>query len=55
MMHWRQDKDDWLEASPEDYRHWGPPPSVWQEVRPVLGWVVAAGVGYVLATCGVWG
>lgn len=55
MTDWRQDKEEWLKDSQQpDYRQWGPPPSLWQEVRPVLGWLVAVGVGYVMATCGVW-
>jgi len=53
-MHWRQDKDDWLHAQQEDYQQWGPCPSAWGEIKAVLGWLIAAGVGYVLATCTPW-
>lgn len=56
MTHWQQDKDEWLRAEQERYdRRYDrqEPPNLQRPVWEAIGWLVLAGVGYVLAVLGL--
>lgn len=52
---WKDEKLNWIQGEQRVYvrlqEH--KPPSVWRDVRDVLGWAVLAGLGYVLVVMGL--